>query len=403
MNKFNVYVTRLIPVEGLTLLRETCNVEINPEDRPLSRDELLKNVKGRDGVISLLTDRIDGEVMDTAKGIKGFANYAVGFDNLDVKAATARKLPLSNTPGVLTLATAEMAWSLLFAVARRLIESEKVMRSGTWPGWGPLQFIGGDVTGKTLGIVGAGRIGTAMALMSKGFAMKVLYTDEVANAVLEKELGAKKVSFEELLRESDFVSIHVPLMPSTRHLFNAKVFAMMKPTAYLINTARGPVINEAELVEALRKNVIAGAALDVYEFEPKMVPGLAELVECRHHPPHRLGDEIVALGNVRQGRDQPAGHAEGRAPPGLPQPGDLRLIHPRSIKRKGLPYSGSPFLSSSHRSLITGHFFKEGIAPSPSFFSLSVLRTLVPGPQSLAALAAYPMSSRNITCVSCGT
>ena len=188
MKKFNVYVTRLIPVEGLTLLRETCHVEINPEDRPLSREELLKNVKGRDGVISLLTDRIDGEVMDTAKGIRGFANYAVGFDNLDVKAATARKLPLSNTPGVLTLATAEMAWTLLFAVARHLIESEKIMRSGTWPGWGPMQFIGGDVTGKTLGIVGAGRIGTAMALMSKGFAMKVLYTDEVANTVLEKEI-----------------------------------------------------------------------------------------------------------------------------------------------------------------------------------------------------------------------
>jgi glyoxylate reductase len=170
-----------------------------------------------------------------------------------------------------------MAWALLFAVARRLIESEKVMRSGAWQGWGPLQFIGGDVTGKTLGIVGAGRIGTAMALMSKGFAMQVLYADEVANPVLEKELGARKVPFEELLRESDFVSIHVPLMPSTRHLFNAKTLAMMKPTAYLVNTARGPVIHEAELVEALRSNVIAGAALDVYEFEPKMVPGLAEL------------------------------------------------------------------------------------------------------------------------------
>ncbi len=168
MAKFNVYVTRLIPVEGLTLLRETCNVEINPEDRPLTREELLRNVKGRDGVITLLTDRIDGEVMDAAKGVRGFANYAVGFDNLDVKAATERKIPLSNTPGVLTLATAEMAWALLlFAVARRLIESEKVMRSGAWQGWGPLQFIGGDVTGKTLGIVGAGRIGTAMALMSK--------------------------------------------------------------------------------------------------------------------------------------------------------------------------------------------------------------------------------------------
>lgn len=277
MAKFNVYVTRLIPVEGLTLLREACNVEINPEDRPLTREELLKNVRGRDGVITLLTDRIDGEVMDAARGIKGFANYAVGFDNLDVKAATERKIPLSNTPGVLTLATAEMAWTLLFAVARRLIESDRVMRSGTWPGWGPMQFIGGDVTGKTLGIVGAGRIGTAMALMSKGFAMRVLYTDEVANPVLEKDLGARKVPFEELLRESDFVSVHVPLMPATRHLFNAKTLALMKPTAYLINTSRGPVIHEAELVEALRRGVIAGAALDVYEFEPKMVPGLAEL------------------------------------------------------------------------------------------------------------------------------
>ena len=277
MAKFNVYVTRLIPVEGLTLLREACNVEINPEDRPLTREELLQNVRGRDGVITLLTDRIDGEVMDAAKGIRGFANYAVGFDNLDVKAATERKIPLSNTPGVLTLATAEMAWTLLFAVARRLIESDRVMRSGTWPGWGPMQFIGGDVTGKTLGIVGAGRIGTAMALMSKGFAMRVLYTDEVANPVLERELGARKVPFEELLRESDFVSVHVPLMPATRHLFNARTLALMKPTAYLINTSRGPVIHEAELVEALRGNVIAGAALDVYEFEPKMVPGLAEL------------------------------------------------------------------------------------------------------------------------------
>lgn len=277
MHKFNVYVTRLIPVEGLTLLRETCNVEINPEDRPLTREELLRNVRGRDGVITLLTDRIDGEVMDAAKGVRGFANYAVGFDNLDVKAATERKIPLSNTPGVLTLATAEMAWALLFAVARRLIESEKVMRSGAWQGWGPMQFIGGDVTGKALGIVGAGRIGTAMALMSKGFAMKVLYADEVANPVLEKELGARKVPLEELLRESDFVSVHVPLMPATRHLFNAKTLAMMKPTAYLVNTSRGPVIHEAELVEALRRNVIAGAALDVYEFEPKMVPGLAEL------------------------------------------------------------------------------------------------------------------------------
>lgn len=278
MAKFNVYITRLIPPEGIDLLRETCNVEINPEDRPLTREELLKSVKGRDGVISLLTDRIDGEVMDAAKGVKGFANYAVGYDNIVVPEATKRKLPVSNTPGVLTEATADMAWALLFAVSRRVVESDQYMRTGKWGGWGPLQFIGGDVTGRTLGVVGAGRIGTAMALKSKGFAMKVLYTDEIANPVLDRELGAKKVPFDELLRESDFVSIHVPLMESTRHLFNTKVFSLMKPTAYLINTSRGPVVNEAELVEALKKNVIAGAGLDVYEYEPKMVPGLAELV-----------------------------------------------------------------------------------------------------------------------------
>lgn len=277
MAKFKVYVTRLIPDEGLDLLREHCEVEINPADRPVNREELLKNVKGRDGVITLLTDRVDAEIMDAAKGVKGFANCAVGFDNLDLKAATARKLPLSNTPGVLTLATAEMAWALLFTIARRIVESDKVMRSGAWSGWGPLQFIGGDITGKTLGIVGAGRIGTAMALMSKGFGMKVLYTDGAVNAAMEKELGAERVPFEELVRRSDYISVHVPLLPATRHLFCAKVFAMMKPTAYLINTSRGPVIDEAELAEALKNDVFAGAALDVYEFEPRLAAGLAEL------------------------------------------------------------------------------------------------------------------------------
>jgi len=204
----------------------------------------------------------------------------VGFDNIDIREATRRKVPVSNTPDVLTNATAEMAWALLFAVARRVVESDQVMRSGAWGGWGPLHFIGGDVTGKTLGILGAGRIGTAVALMSKGFRMKVLYTYsslEKTNPVLERELGARKAGFEELLEESDFISIHVPLRPETRHLFNAAAFKKMKKTAYLINTARGPVINEADLVEALKEKEIAGAALDVYEFEPRMTEGLAAL------------------------------------------------------------------------------------------------------------------------------
>lgn len=277
MARPNVYVTRLIPEEGLDLLRASCDVEINPHDRPLTRDELLKAVRGRDGVVCLLTDKIDAEVMDAAKGAKGFANCAVGYDNLDLAAAAERRLPLSNTPGVLTLATAEMAWALLFSAARRIVESDKVMRSGEWSGWGPLQFIGGDVSGRTLGVVGAGRIGAAMALMSKGFGMEVLYCDGSQNAALEKELGARRVPFEELLRRSDFVSLHVPLNPATRHLLNARTLALMKPTAYLINTSRGPVVNEAELADALRRGVIAGAGLDVYEFEPAMAPGLAEL------------------------------------------------------------------------------------------------------------------------------
>lgn len=277
MEKPNIYVTRMIPQEGIDLLKAHCNVEVNGEDRPLKRDELLKKVKGRDGILCLLTDRIDGEVFDTALTAKGFANYAVGFDNIDVEEATKRRIPISNTPGVLTDATAEMAWALLFAACRRVVESDRFMRSGKWEGWGPLQYIGGDVTGKTLGIIGAGRIGTAMALKSKGFAMKVLYSDMAANHVLEEEVGARKVSFEELIRQADYVSLHVPLLPETRHLINGEVLRKMKPTAYLINTSRGPVVNEADLAAALRSGEIAGAALDVYEFEPRMVAGLADL------------------------------------------------------------------------------------------------------------------------------
>ena len=280
MARPKVYITRMIPEAGIDLLRQTCDVKVNLEDRPLTRSELLENVCGQEGVIGLLTDRIDAGFLDAAEGIKGYANYAVGFDNIDIQEATKRKVPVSNTPDVLTDATAEMAWAFLLAVARRVIESDRMMRSGAWNGWGPLQFIGGDVTGKTLGILGPGRIGTAMALMSKGFRMKVLYTDsspEKTNAVLEKELGARKVDFDQLLEGSDFISIHVPLLPQTRHLFNATAFKKMRKTAYLINTARGPVIDEADLVQALKKREIAGAALDVYEFEPEVAEGLVAL------------------------------------------------------------------------------------------------------------------------------
>ena len=279
MSRPKVFVTRIIPQAGIDLLRETCEVEINPEDRPLGRAELLARVADKDGVVGLMTDRIDAGFFQAAKVIRGYANFAVGFDNIDVAEATRRKIPVSNTPGVLTLATAEAAWALLFAVARRVVETDRIMRSGTWPGWGPLQFLGLDVTGKTLGIVGAGRIGTAMALMSRGFRMPVIYTraSDQENQTLKRELGARLVSFDELLAESDFISIHTPLTPATLHLFRAETFARMKPSAILINTSRGPVIKEDDLVAALRERRIAGAGLDVYEFEPRMAEGLASL------------------------------------------------------------------------------------------------------------------------------
>jgi glyoxylate reductase len=272
-----IYVTRRIPEAGLELLRQRYEVALNEEDRPVTREELLSGVREADGVLCLLTDRIDGEVMAAAAHAKGFANYAVGYDNIDVVEATRRGLPVSNTPGVLTDATAEMAWTLLFAVARRIVESDGVMRSGHWKGWGPLQFVGGDVTGKTLGVIGGGRIGQAFALKSRGFDMPVLYTDDRSNEVLEQELGARRVDLTELLRESDFVSIHVPLTPATRHLIDQHALRRMKRTAYLINTARGPVVDELALVEALRDGLIAGAGLDVYEEEPRMALGLAGL------------------------------------------------------------------------------------------------------------------------------
>lgn len=277
--KQKIYVTRMIPRQGIELLQTVCDVEINPEDRPLAKSELLERVRDKAGVIGLLTDRIDAEFFDAAPRLRGYANYAVGYDNIDVAEATRRGIPVSNTPGVLTDATAELAWALLFAVARRVVESDAVMRSGQWSGWGPLQFLGADVCGRTLGIVGAGRIGTAMALMSRGFRMPVVYSSSSGrrNEVLEKELGARLVSFEELLVRADYVSLHAPLTPQSRHLFNAAALRRMKSSAIIVNTGRGPLIKEDDLVVALREGWIAGAGLDVYEFEPRMADGLAAL------------------------------------------------------------------------------------------------------------------------------
>ncbi len=276
---WNIYVTRPIPRPGIDILEDAgARVSVNPDDRALTREELLEAVRGRDGVLCLLTDRIDDAVFEAAgPQCRVFANYAVGYNNIDLDAARARGVRITNTPGVLTDATADMAWALLFSTARRVVESDRFIRSGAWKSWGPMQFLSADITGRTLGIVGAGRIGTNMALKSAGFGMRVLYTGRRPNEALEAAVGATRVELDALLAESDFVSLHVPLNDATHHLIDADAIARMKPGAILINTSRGPVVDEAALCAALEAGTIAGAGLDVYEREPALTPGLAAL------------------------------------------------------------------------------------------------------------------------------
>lgn len=278
--QMKVYLTRPIPEAGMEMLRQAFPLlQMNDDDDyVLPKNELMTKVTGMDGIISLLTDKIDAEVMDAAGAqLRVIANYAVGFDNIDVEAATQRKIMVTNTPGVLTDATADFAWALMMATARRIPEAERYTRALKYKAWGPKLMLGGDFVGRTLGIIGAGRIGTAFAKRSVGWKMRILYTDEMPNRELEQSLGAKKVDLDTLLAESDFVSIHVPLLPSTHHLINETTLRKMKPGAYLVNTSRGPVIDEAALAKALRERVIAGAGLDVYEHEPEIHPELLEL------------------------------------------------------------------------------------------------------------------------------
>jgi len=273
----NVYVTRRIPDESINMLEEACDVvAVNPHDRALTRTEFLEAVQGRDGLLCLLTETVDAEVLDVAAGVKGIANYDVGFNNIDVDACTRRGIPVSNTPDVLTDTTADLAWALMFSVARRIVEGDRYVRDGKFKGWGPLMLLGDDLTGKTLGIVGGGRIGMATAARAVGFSMPVLYTSRNRHEDIEA-IGAQHRALDDLLQASDFVSIHVPLMPETTHLIGSRELNLMKSTAYLINTARGPIVDEKALVTALRNGIIAGAGLDVFEREPELEPGLADL------------------------------------------------------------------------------------------------------------------------------
>jgi len=272
-----IFVTRKIPEPGLKLLKKLYEMEVFQYDRIPTKEEIIKGLNGKDGLLCLLSDSIDADVINSEPKLKMIANYAVGYNNIDVKAATERSIPVSNTPDVLTDTTAEMAWALLFSVARRTVEGDRFTRSGKFNGWAPLLMLGQDVSNKTLGVIGTGRIGTAFALKSKGFNMKVLYFDENRNDKLEKELNAKKVDLQTLLKESDYISLHVPLIEATHHMIGEKELHIMKKNAILINTSRGPVIDEKALIKALKEKWIFGAGLDVYEHEPEIPKELLKL------------------------------------------------------------------------------------------------------------------------------
>jgi len=272
-----IFITRKIPEPGLKKLRKKHEIELNPYNRVLSKKEIIKGLKGKDGLLCLLTDTVDREVIFSEPKLKMIASYAVGYDNIDIKAATERGIPVSNTPNVLTDTTAEMAWALLFSTSRRIVEGDKYTRTGKFKGWDPMLMHGFDITNKTLGIIGAGRIGTAFALKSKGFNMKVLYAGHKKNELLENELNAKKTDFNTVLKESDYISLHLPLNKSTYHMIGEKQLKMMKKNTVLINTSRGPIIDEKALIKSLKEKWIFAAGLDVYEKEPEITNELKKL------------------------------------------------------------------------------------------------------------------------------
>lgn len=272
----SILVARELPPIAMKSLESVPDVDVHRDETPLATEELYARLKGKSALICQLTTRVDDALFDAAPDLKIVANVAVGFDNIDLDAATRRGILVSNTPGVLDDTTADFAWALLMAVARRVMDGERMIRGGHWKGWDLLQLLGSDVHGKTLGLVGFGNIGQRMAARAAGFDMRVLYHD--ARGPVDCDVpGVEYVELDDLLSQSDYVSLHVPLLPGTHHLMNAERFAKMKSSAYLINTARGPVVDEAALVAAVKSGEIAGAGLDVFEHEPELHPGLIEL------------------------------------------------------------------------------------------------------------------------------
>jgi len=324
MAKPKVFATHQLFDEARQILDAACDMEYWTNDERPPREEVLRRVKDKEGLVCLLTEKVNDELLRVAPKLRIAANVAVGYDNIDVDACTKRGVVATNTPGVLDETTADFAWTLMMAVARRLAEGEQLARSGTWKGWNLDQLCGADIWGKTLGLVGFGRIGRAVARRALGFHMKVIYTDAVkAPAEVAKSLNVEYRDMNALLAESDFISLHVPLIPETRGLFDSPKFYRMKPTAFLINTSRGPVVEESALVAALDAKKIAGAALDVYENEPFIHPGLKRpnVVLAPHLASASLETRtkmaVMAATNV-------VGLFQGQMPPNMINPAVLR-------------------------------------------------------------------------------
>jgi len=315
INKPKVLLTRALPQQGMTLLEQNFELEVNPADEVMPHVRIIDSIADKQGLVCLLTDNIDSRVINRASSLRIIANYAVGFNNIDVAAATRKGIPVTNTPEVLTETTADLVMGLLLSVARRIVEADNYLRSGRFKGWAPELLLGSDVHGKILGVIGMGRIGQAVARRAQGFDLKIIYHDTKRLPVhVERKYGVVFVGFEALLTDSDFVSIHAPLNKETYHLISTNELAKMKNTAFLINAARGPIIDEHALVRALKIGEIAGCALDVYENEPAVASALLRMpnvvlvphigsasIEARTRMALMVVDNLVAVlqNNVR--------------------------------------------------------------------------------------------------------
>jgi len=328
MSKPKVYVTRELPGKSLEIIKKYFKAEVWREYGPPSKKQLIEKVRDADALATLLTDKVDAEVFDEAPKLKIVAQMAVGFDNINVDEATKRGIYVTNTPGVLTETTADFAWALLMAIARRIVEADKYVRTGQWKvSWHPSMLLGRDVYGATIGILGAGRIGIALARRAKGFNMKILYYDIVPMpAEIERELQARRVGLEKLFKESDFVSVHVPLTKETYHMVNEEKLRLMKKTAYIINNSRGPVVNEKALYKALEEGWIAGAALDVFEQEPTPIDNpLLKLVNVVVAPHISSATHETRSKMAEMVSENLVSFFQGKKPPNLVNPEVLKV------------------------------------------------------------------------------